>query len=216
MDFLKKLLEKPEPTKDELFFHLVFSLVGKLVIADGIISTEETSCVERFIHDGIGLSGKKERAALNSFNKATASEEGHEELASQLKELVEGNMLCLEMVLDVLMQVSVADGEYSESEDKLVLSIAAIFGLSGGSLKHMRFRYSSGAKDSGSEVYYALLDCPPTASLAEVESIFNQLKNLYQAETLKSLGLPEEFLVYTERRFERIQQAYHIIKSEKG
>jgi len=216
VSFVDKIFKKPELTKEALFLQYVFSLLGKLVVADGLVSGEETSCVERFIHEALRLPAKKEKQALKDFKAAISSEEDFETIATSLKELVSADMLCLEMVLDILMQVSAADGEYSEDEEALVKKAAEIFDLNPNHLKHLKFRYSSGIKTEGLEPYYALLDCSSKASVDEINTTYGNLKKLYQAESLKSLGLPEEFLTYAKRRFERIEQAYKIIISEKA
>ena len=62
-------------TEAEFFFKYVFSLAGRLVTADGVISPQEIACVEKFVEDAFRLEESLQKKVLSWL---CISANGHE------------------------------------------------------------------------------------------------------------------------------------------
>jgi DnaJ like chaperone protein len=194
-----------------IFFVGAFSMLAKLAKVDGRISPEEIKTVENFIRHDLNLSYESNRFAAQVFNTAIESPNSFEDFATQLYHQFQHQAQLLDLMIDVLFRVSVADGALSESEERLIRTAARIFHFSDHKYKELRSRY---ALDS--EKYYAVLGTDRSASDAEIKSQYRNLVKEYHPDTIASKGLPEEFTKFAQDKFREIQEAYDAVKQERG
>jgi len=193
------------------FFVGVFSMLAKLANADGRISPEEIQTVENFMSRELNLSSQSKRFAAQIFNTATNSPGSFQDFATQLYHQFQHQPQLLELMIDVLFRVSVADGSLSEREENLISSAARIFHFSDHKYKELRSRH---AQDF--EKYYAVLGTDSSASDVEIKSQYRNLVKEYHPDTIAAKGLPEEFTKFAHEKFREIQEAYDAIKRERG
>jgi DnaJ like chaperone protein len=117
----------------------------------------------------------------------------------------------LDLMIDILLRVSVADGTLSQSEEKLILSAVRIFNFSDEKYNKLKSRY---IKDF--EKYYAILECNRNDSNEHIKKQFRKLVSDYHPDKIASKGLPEEFTKFANDKFREIKEAYEVIKKEKG
>ncbi|UCE81915.1 MAG: TerB family tellurite resistance protein [Deltaproteobacteria bacterium] len=193
------------------FFVGAFSMLAKLSRADGRISPEEIRAVSDFMKHDLNLSPETEMFATQVFNNAIDSPNSFQDFATQFYYQFQHQPQLLDLMMDILLRVSVADGTLSESEERLINSAAKIFKFSEKRYKEVKSRY---APDF--EKYYAILDTDSSASDEEIKKKYRKLAKEYHPDTIASKGLPEEFTNFAHEKFREIQEAYEFVKQKRG
>lgn len=192
-------------------FVAVFSMLAKLAKTDGYISKQELDSIENFMEFDLNLDARSKRVATNIFQSALDSPESFENFAAQFFDHFRGQPQILEFMIDVLLKVSVSDGQLSPNEDRLIRSAAEIFQLSDMDFRKIRSRY---VKET--DKYYSVLGALPTDSNEEIKKKYRKLVREYHPDTIASKGLPEEFIKFANDKFREIQEAFEAIKKERG
>ena len=117
----------------------------------------------------------------------------------------------LDIMMDVLLRVSVADGSLSANEDALVLDAARIFNLSDAHFSQLKSKYVKNV-----DKYYAILGCTRSDSIQQIKTQYRKKVSEFHPDKIASKGLPEEFTKFSEDKFREIQEAYEAIQAEKG
>ena len=193
------------------FFVATFSMLAKLAKADGKISDEEIRSIEQFMVHDLNLDPQGRRVAVEIFQAATQSPEPFSNFASQFYNLFSYRIQMLEMMIDILIRVSVADGRMSESEENLIREAVRIFNFNENTYQKLKSKYVD-----DSDTYYSVLGVDSTASNDLIKQQYRKLVREYHPDTIASKGLPEEFTKFAEDKFREIQEAYEMIKKERG
>jgi DnaJ like chaperone protein len=192
------------------FFVATFSMLAKVARADGRISPEEIHAVEHFMANELNLTPESKRFAVEIFETAINSPMAFEDFAGQFYLQFRNQPRLLDLMIDVLLRLSVADGTLSESEEKLISSAARIFHFSEQKYNELKSRY---APDF--EKYYAILGTNSSASEEEIKRQYRKLVKEYHPDTIASKGLPEEFTKLANDKFREIQDAYDAVRKER-
>lgn len=193
------------------FFVATFSMLAKLAHADDRISPEEIQTVEDFMAHELNLSIESKRFAVEIFETAINSPTDFQDFAAQFYHQFQNQPQLLDLMIDVLLRLSVADGTLSEGEEKLISAAAGIFHFSEQKYNQLKSRY---APDF--EKYYATLGTTSKASDDEIKQQYRKLVKEYHPDKIASKGLPEEFTMFANDKFREIQAAYDTIKQERG
>jgi len=193
------------------FFVATFSMLAKVAQADGRISPEEIHAVEDFMAHELNLTPESKRFAVEIFQTAVNSPMAFEDFAGQFYHQFHNQPLLLDLMIDVLLRLSVADGALSEREEKLISSAARIFHFSEQKYHELKSKY---APDF--EKYYAILGTNSKASDDEIKHQYRKLVKEYHPDKIASKGLPEEFNKFANDKFREIQDAYDAVKQERG
>ena len=194
-----------------VFFTAAFSMLAKVSKADGRITDPEISIVENFMIRDLQLDAAGQQTAINIFRQAVNSSESFDAFAVQFYTVFNAQPNILELMLDVLLRVSTADGNISEEEEALLLTAARIFRYSDADYNRLKSKYVQPANK-----YYAVLKCDPGASNAEIKKQYRKLVTEYHPDKIEAKGLPEEFIKFANDKFKEIQEAYDAIKKERG
>ena len=192
------------------FFIAAFSMLAKLAKADGRISKEEIDSIEDFMVNNLNLNHESRRLAMNIFHAAIDSHETFHDFARQFYMQFSRQPQLLELMMDMLFRVSVADGILSESEEQLIHSAARVFNFNDAEYSKFKSRY---VKDF--EKYYAILGCNGNDSDDQIKKQYRKLVSEYHPDKIASKGLPEEFTKFANDKFREIHGAYEEIKKEK-
>ncbi|MBC8430656.1 MAG: TerB family tellurite resistance protein [Desulfobacterales bacterium] len=192
------------------FFVAAFSMLAKLVKADGRILKEEIDAVENFMAYDLSLDPESRRIAGNIFNAALESQESFNNFAVQFYNQFQAQYQMLDLMIDILIRVSVADGTISTNEEKLILTAVKIFNFSDEKYRQLKSRY---VKDL--DKYYAILESNPKDSNEHVKKQFRKLVSDYHPDKIASKGLPEEFTKFANDKFREIKEAYEVVKQER-
>jgi DnaJ like chaperone protein len=188
----------------------MFSILGRLAKADGVITRDELAVVDNFISN-MNISDKEERFARRIFNEAKNSRYSIDDFARQLYDINRRNPTILLSFMDVLFQLAAADGIFHPAEETALNRIKNIFIINDTQFENLKARYFENV-----DKYYRTLGCTASSSDKEIKTSYRKLVKEFHPDTIISKGLPEEFTDFATKRFEEIQQAYEKVKKERG
>ncbi|MCF6248664.1 MAG: TerB family tellurite resistance protein [Desulfobacula sp.] len=194
-----------------IFFTAAFSMLAKISKADGKVSDMEITAIENFMKRDLQLDSAGQETAKNIFRQATTSHESFGAFATQFYSVFRMQPNIIELMMDVLLRVSAADGAISREEEVMLLSATRIFNYSSADYNRLKSRY---VKESNK--YYAVLKCDENASNDEIKKQYRKLVTEYHPDKIEAKGLPEEFINFANDKFKEIQEAYDAIKKERG
>jgi DnaJ like chaperone protein len=207
--------ERPSLSSDEraqmTFFVASFSMLAKLAKADNRVSDEEIRTVENFMAHDLNLNTESRNFAINIFRAALDSPETFQDFARQFHDQFRYQPRLLEMMIDILMRVSMADGTISEIENSLIRDAVRIFNFSEDAYSKLTLSHVQDV-----EKYYAILGSTRDDSDQEIKSRYRKLVQEYHPDKIASKGLPEEFNKFAHDKFREIQEAYDVVKKERG
>jgi DnaJ-domain-containing protein 1 len=70
--------------------------------------------------------------------------------------------------------------------------------------------------ETDSEKYYTRLECSKTDSDDTIKKQYRKMVRDYHPDTIAANGLPEEFVTFAHDKFREIQEAYEMVKKERG
>jgi len=201
--------------KQSTMFLTLFSMLGKLAKADGVVTPSEIAVVDDYMKDGLQLDTNNRKLAVAIFNKAKNSEEPFEKYAQKfylaLKDIKQEELLG---VIELLLRVASASGKYSAKKEKMISSAVRIFRIDNDLYEEMKRHYFPKFVDT--EKHYALLGCEPTDTVAQIKTKYRKLAADYHPDKIESKGLPNGFIKFANQKFQEIQAAYQTIKKERG
>ncbi|MCP4367344.1 MAG: DnaJ domain-containing protein [Deltaproteobacteria bacterium] len=193
------------------FFIAAFSMLARLAKADGRVSEEEIDAVNKFMLYDLNLDPESRMAAMNIFNTAIESSESFDDFAAQFYSQFQAQPQILELMIDILLRVSIADGTMSESEERLIRSAVRIFNFTDERYNKLKSKYVQEF-----EKYYAILGCGKSDTNERIKSRYRKLVKEFHPDKIVSKGLPEEFTKFAQDKFREIQDAYDYIRKERG
>ncbi len=194
-----------------IFFTAAFSMLAKICKADGRITDKEINAVNIFMTQDLQLDFQSQQSAQNIFRQAVNSNESFDAFAMQFYSVFRTQPNIIELMIDVLLRVSSADGTISPEEEHLLLSAVRIFNYSDAEYERLKSKYVR-----VSNKFYSVLKCDENASNETVKKQYRKLVSEYHPDKIESKGLPEEFIKFASDKFKEIQEAYDHIKKERG
>ncbi|MBA4368184.1 MAG: molecular chaperone DjlA, partial [Desulfobacterium sp.] len=205
-----RLLSSGE-TSQLTFFVAAFSMLAKLAKVDGQISEEEIDSIQAVMVKDFNLDAQGQNIAIRIFNAAIQSPEPFSEFAAQFFKQFQTQPQFLELMIDILLRVSVADGQMGQQEEMLILEAVKIFRFHPDTYKRIKSRYIDNF-----EKYYATLNSEKKDSNEQIKKQYRKLAFEYHPDKIISKGLPEEFNKFANDKFREIQEAYEMIRKERG
>lgn len=193
------------------FFVGTFSMLAKLVKSDGQVSRDEIAAIEDFAVNDLGLNSTDRQVAFNIFHAALNSPARFEDFAIQFYGHFQNQTQLIEMMVDILLRVSVADGVLHVAEETLILSAVRIFNFSSVRYDQLKSKYAS-----KTDHVYDVLGCKRDDSVDEIKRRYRHLVHTYHPDKIAGKGLPDEFTQLAQEKFQEIQAAYEVIKKERG
>ncbi len=215
-----KLLDGPNRRRESIsagdqdqavFFLAAFSMLAKLVRSDGRVSDAEIGAIERFMIRDLGMGPEKRRDVYAIFEAALQSPETFEDFAAQFYHQFQQKPELIELMLDILFRVAVADGAMDGAEERLIQIAAQIFRCAPSQFEAIRSRYIDDTNR-----HYSTLGSSPDDPIAVIKKNYRQLARKYHPDRLAANGLPEEFGQVATDKFRDIQEAYEAISLERG
>ena len=197
------------------FFVCTFSMLSKLAAADGRITADEVAAVKKYIEGHLRLDRKRAEMALKIFQEAEDSPLSFRDYAEKFKESFPERVQVLDTMIDVLLQVSMADKKLHQSEESLIRSAALLFDLSEARFERLKARFLGKAGEGDKRQAYSVLGVSPDASDDEVVKAYTQLKNELNRESVRQSGVPDDFLEVVGERLEAVEEAFREIKKTR-
>jgi DnaJ like chaperone protein len=193
------------------FFVATFSMLAKLVKADGQVRQEELETIESFALHDLRLNPSNREIAFNIFRAAMDSPASFEDFAMQFYGHFRHQPQMIEMMIDILLRVAVADGSLHLAEETLILSAARILHFDRTRLNQLKSKYVA-----SSEKFYHVLGCERQDPDEIIKRRYRNLVQTYHPDKIAGKGLPDEFTQLAQDKFREIQQAYEMVKKERG
>jgi DnaJ like chaperone protein len=193
------------------FFVAAFSMLAKLARADGQVTREEVDSIENFMESDLRLDARGRNAAVNIFRTALNAPGTFEDFARQFYGEFHNQPQMLEVMIDILLRVAVADGSISAKEEELIQSAVNIFHFSSVRYKQLKSQYVHTADKA-----YAVLGCSPDDDDDQVKRCYRQRVREYHPDKIAAKGLPDEFTRFAQDKFREIQEAWEQIKTARG
>ena len=127
------------------FIVCAFSMLGKLAEADGEISKEEIGVVENYVDTRLNLDRRHRKLALRVFREASSSPLELRDYAEKFHRTYPDQVQLSDKMIEILVEVSAADGVLAPREDALIRSAALLLGLTGAGYERIRSKAGAGA-----------------------------------------------------------------------
>ncbi len=211
----------------EEFIGVLFSSLGKLAKADGVVSQSEANQIKAFIVH-LGLNDAEKAMASEAFKNACSNRTSFKFYIDELSDIFSNDPSVLQMILGLYCSIAISDGVLSQSEKKIIDYAEGKFRLHGYSqafFQRSRNAESQYRKHANShrrhsatsmDGYYAVLGC--TASTSDVDlrkAYLNKCKE-FHPDKIQGKGLPDEFKKFAEEELKKVNQAYDEIKKHRG
>ena len=198
-------------TAQVTFFVGAFSMLAKLAKVDGGVNREEIASIEKFMLYDLNLDPQSRQYAMNVFHAATNSPGTFQDFAGQYYRQFRSQPQFLDIMIDILLRVSVADGTLSRTEEALILDAVGIFHFSPAQYGKLKSKYVRDVNPS-----YAVLGCDPGDTNEQIKKQYRKRVSEFHPDKIISKGLPEEFTKFAQDKFLEIQEAYEKIKLDRG
>ena len=193
------------------FFVAAFSMLAKLAQADGRVTREEIDSIEDFMSKDLRLNAESRNAAVNIFRTALNAPGTFSDFARQFYGQFYDQPQMIEVMIDILLRVAVADGNMSAKEEELILIAVNVFRFS--SLRYNQLKSKYVKTDDKA---YAVLGCSPDADDDQVKRCYRQRVQEYHPDKIAAKGLPEEFTRFAQDKFREIQEAWEQVKAARN
>lgn len=193
------------------FFVGAFSLLAKLAKVDGEVTRPEEATVRRFMIEELRLDQTSQYTALRIFDAALESDEDYTAIARQFYGEFRSKPQILELMIDILFRVAIADGGVSKAEGNMILQIARIFNFQQPQYDRIKERYVVNTSK-----YYSILHCTAEDDDETIKKSYRKLVRENHPDVIAAKGLPEEFQQVAADKFREIQEAYEKIRKERG
>ena len=192
------------------YFVSIFSILGKLAKADGVITRDEIAVVEGFL-SSLQIPQQQKQFARQVFREAKNSPYSIDDFASQLYQINRHQPTILLSFMDLLFKLAAADGKLHPAEETQLKRVQNIFMISNQQFESIKSIYFNKA-----DRYYNILDCTNKSTNEEIRASYKRLVKDFHPDTIISKGLPEEFIQFATKRFQEIQEAYEIVRKDRG
>lgn len=193
-------------TQDDIKVSLLV-LIACVMKADGHLKKSELDLVKRFLVNNYGEEGAL--AALKMLKELLEKDLDHEAMAKQIARYV--NYSTRRALLQFLLDLAYADGEFAPSEEQMIRSIASALGILGQDVCSLFAMYEQPTNPNWA---YEVLEIEPTASDDEVKKAYRRVAMKYHPDKVASAG--EEIRAKATEKFQKIQEAYETIKKNRG
>ncbi|ETR65535.1 MAG: DnaJ like chaperone protein [Candidatus Magnetoglobus multicellularis str. Araruama] len=189
-------------------------MIAKLAMADGDFSEDERHVIENLMKEELHLGADDVEMAVSIFNNALLDTTPFDFYASTFYQDFQSEPQLLELMLEILLKVSYADGVLNKNEETMLLSATKIFKFSKEEYESIKSRYDTVTGTNNK--YYAILGCSPDDPVEIIKKCYRNMIVEYHPDKISSKGLPEEFILFANEKFKEIQNAYEIIKKERN
>lgn len=191
------------PERSVAFTIAVIALGAKMAKADGQVKSVEVAAFREVFH----IAPEDEKNAARVFNLARTDVAGFEGYAQQIAAMFSRDKRVLELILDGLFHIALADGVLHPGELEFLQRVAKIFGVSKRAFRSLRARYDPEASPDP----YDVLRIGPEASDQEVRDRWRALVRLNHPDRMIAQGVPPEAVRLATARLAAINEAYEEI-----
>lgn len=226
--------------RQDEFFKAAFSVMGHVAKAKGQVTKEEIQ-LATIMMERMNLHGEQRKAAQDAFREGKESGFPLEEVLERVRLSTGGRFDLLQFFLELQISAAFADGDVHPSERNVLHKIARSLGFSSDQLERRlrmqeaAFRFQQGGNFGGQQQGYQqsgqwqqaaqaerltdaydVLGVSEDADAKEIKRAYRKLMNEHHPDKLMAKGLPPEMMNVAKEKSQEIQNAYDLIKKEKG
>ena len=192
------------PEKKIGFTIAVIALSAKMAKADGVVSKEEVEAFKQIFDIPQG----QEKYVSLVYNLARQDVSGYEIYARKISKMLHKKEALLTNLIEGLLFISAADGEYHPLEDKFINTVSSIFSIPANHLKSLKSIYVYNEVDAP----YRILNMRPNDKLTDIRRQWRKLVIENHPDRVLAKGLPKEAIKLANARISRINNAWEKIK----
>jgi DnaJ like chaperone protein len=214
--------ERVEATQSA-FFTATFTMMGHLAKADGLVSREEIAVAEAVMQQ-MRLQPAQKTLAMSLFAKGKEASFPVDEALQQLRVACHRSRHLLQMFLEILIAIALADGDLDAAERHALEHSARTLGFSDFEYQQILRRlqasqhmHRGGNQSTSSKLTdaYKLLGVNKDASDQELKAAYRRLMNQHHPDKLVAKGLPQEMMDIASRKTMEIKEAYELIRKQR-
>ncbi|MBN2773602.1 MAG: TerB family tellurite resistance protein [Prolixibacteraceae bacterium] len=179
-------------------------LIAAVMKADGKVLKSELDFVKKFLVHNFGEESARE--ALKMLQDLLKQSIPITDVCHQIQQNM--NYSSRLQLLHFLFGIADADGKVDQSEFQLIDHISKSMGISQSDFDSLKAMF---VKDTHSA--YKILEIEPDASEEEIKSAYRRMAMKYHPDKVSYLG--EEFQKAAKEKFQKVNEAYQIIKEER-
>ena len=223
-EYQEHLVGRPQLSEDEeaqlIFFVAAFSMLAKLVQADGEITRRELDTIEKIMSRDLKLGAQSRNVAVKIFNRALYTPQTFQDYANQFRPnspvrrfwnltttLVDSGV----HARSALQSIDLRRDALERRRKSMLLSAGRIFRFSTSRYDTIKSRHIK-----ATDRYYSILGCSRSDANEQIKSSYRKLVREFHPDAIAAKGLPEEFTSFAQAKFREIQEAYEGIKEERG
>ncbi len=185
--------------------HLVGILIS-IAKADGRVNTHEIKVIERaFV--SFGFKGEDLNFIRNLINQTVRANLNLQAVCHEFKQYSSYEEKL--SLLRIVYMVAFADKEFHASEENMINQIIGLLEISADDAFEIRGEFSS-----DHDKHYRILNTTRDATVEDIKKAYRLLSKKYHPDRVTHLG--DEFARLASEKFQKINESYEKIKSEKG
>ena len=191
-------------------------LASHFIKIDGRVSMSEIQFTEQFLNTHFDPSQATERRQI--LNHCLQKEYDLDVACGQIR--MNTSHSTKVQVVRFLMDLALCDGELSEREHYFIFKIAGFLNVNDVEYRRIRNEHTNegqaynGGYTSTSTSYYSILEVSETATYEEIRASYRKLVLKYHPDRNKDASEAERKKLAA--KFQQIQEAYDILKAQKG
>lgn len=207
------------------FFTATFSVLGQVAKSDGRVSEHEIEFARQVMRH-FALSEAQQQAAIGLFNEGKRSEFLLERALTSLKQECGRRRHLLQTFFEIQIQSVMADGELHGGERALLERIGRLLGFGAAEVNALiaqiagaaHFHQAQHQDNAGATLAaaYEVLGVADTDSDETIKRAYRKLMAQHHPDKLVAQGLPEEMMKEATERAQQIQQAYQVVRQQRG
>ena len=194
----------PEEQRNSFLVSLLV-LSAAVIKADGKTLQSELDYVKEFVRKNFGEAAVPDAAKM--LDRFTRQEINIYSVGQQIARNMNYSQRL--QLFHYLVQIALADGDFSKSEKSVLEAIGSTIGLSNSDISSIISMFYKEVNSA-----YAVLGVSPTASDDEVKSAYRRMAMKNHPDKVATLG--PDIQKAAAERFRKIQEAYESIKKERG
>ncbi|OBT16774.1 molecular chaperone DjlA [Vibrio sp. UCD-FRSSP16_10] len=225
------------PAQQAEFFQAAFSVMGHVSKAKGKVTQEDIQLAS-IMMQRMNLDESQRQVAQAAFREGKSSSFPLRDVLNRVKEVSSGRRDLIQFFLELQISAAFADGSIHPNERDVLHIVAEVLGFNAAQLERRlkmqeaayRFQQSGGhgGQYSGGgyqqqattqdqlAAAYAILGVEATAEPKEIKRAYRKLMNEHHPDKLSAKGLPPEMLEVAKEKAQEIQNAYDVVKKERG
>lgn len=208
--------------------------MGHLTKSKGRVTEADIHIASRLM-DRMNLHGASRTAAQNAFRVGKSDNYPLREKMRQFRSVCFGRFDLIRMFLEIQIQAAFADGSLHPNERAVLYVIAEELGISRAQFDQFLRMMQGGAQFGGGyqqqsgggnwqqaqrgptlEDACNVLGVKPTDDATTIKRAYRKLMSEHHPDKLVAKGLPPEMMEMAKQKAQEIQQAYELIKQQKG